>query len=70
MVGSRGFEPPTSSSRTRRANQAALRADNERGNKAEDFTQNQRLFLAFSVIELTAVIYGLHCQCSTVLVYV
>ena len=27
MVGSRGFEPPTSSSRTRRANQAALRAD-------------------------------------------
>ena len=30
MVGSRGFEPPASSSRTRRANQAALRADNGR----------------------------------------
>ncbi len=25
MVGARGFEPPTSASRTRRANQAALR---------------------------------------------
>ena len=27
MVGASGFEPPTSASRTRRANQAALRPD-------------------------------------------
>ena len=27
MVGARGFEPPTSASRTRRANRAALRPD-------------------------------------------
>ena len=27
MVGARGFEPPTSASRTLRANQAALRPD-------------------------------------------
>lgn len=28
LVGARGFEPPTSASRTLRANQAALRPDN------------------------------------------
>ncbi len=28
MVGASGFEPPASASRTRRANQAALRPDN------------------------------------------
>ncbi len=29
LVGARGFEPPTSASRTRRANQAALRPDTD-----------------------------------------
>ncbi len=29
MVGARGFEPPTSASRTLRANQAALRPDKD-----------------------------------------
>ncbi len=29
LVGARGFEPPTSASRTLRANQAALRPDSD-----------------------------------------
>ena len=55
MVGSVRFELTTSSSRTRRANQAALRADNGRGNEAGNFPQNQR-FVFF--------IFGYRIDCS------